>query len=115
MKIQEKCDMCGNPYPSLITYKSQLICPSCFANHKIFGCGTCTNFKCGFDENTELPHYIPQQTQQGVMTMITQIPNPALIEQECKFCCCWSEEHEICYQKEIGDCSQYKEQSIDNL
>ena len=115
MKIQKRCDMCGNPYPSLITYKSQLICPSCFANHKIFGCGTCANSKCGFDENTELPHYIPQQTQQGTMTMIIQIPNPALIEQECKSCCCWSKEHEICYQKEIGDCSQYKEHSIDNL
>ena len=47
--------------------------------------------------------------------MITRIPNPALIERECKSCCCWNEEHEVCYQKEIGDCSQYKKKIIDIL
>lgn len=83
-----------------------VLCENCLT--KMHTCDTCDKRNsCDFETNpSTIPKVVQKRVQNGPMTMMTQVRNPARIDITCKQnCCCWSEEYGC--QKENNYCKQY--------
>ena len=106
------CEVCGQLFVRPQAYIADengenvvTVCGDCFAHRG--HCQTCQHSYCAFREDTTcpLPQMVQMKRQQGNMTQIATVPNPARIEATCKKGCpCYSEEG---CNKQCGTCGNY--------
>lgn len=107
------CVCCGRDFipPGILYYQSPnqllVICQECYSLKG--SCATCKKTRqCEFETNTTCPEQkiVMATTQQGNMTIQTQIKNPKRVELLCQNCDCYDKEMNQCL-KEIGFCPKY--------
>ena len=106
------CGVCGQMFIPPANYIMEensnevvIACHNCFAHRG--GCQTCQHSYCAFKDDTTcpLPQMVQMKRQQGNMTQIATVPNPARIEATCmKGCPCFSKEG---CNKQCGTCGSY--------
>lgn len=116
--IMENCENCGQPIVTKtiidITKEGELhyLCEECSA--KTGTCFTCKmREECEFETNpSTIPKVVQQRIQQGPMTSIVQVKNPARVEMFCKNCKCFDEEFGCL--KESGCCGNWQARYLNN-
>ena len=114
----ENCEVCGQPIITKtiidITEEGNFyyLCEDCSAKT-----GTCLTCKireeCEFETNpSTIPKVVQQRIQQGPMTSIVQVKNPARVEMFCKSCKCFDEEFGCL--KENGCCGDWQAKYLNN-
>lgn len=107
-----RCESCGNYMVDGVLYQSEkgtkYICKLCASQS-----GTCDlcneRIHCEFETNpSPTPKVVTKQVQTNIGITVTQVTNPARIEETCKKgCVCWDKEYDACMRKEFATCGKY--------